>query len=44
MTAVTFIKNTIAHLVASIYTRIVSYTDALNQAREQSGRFSGAYW
>jgi len=44
MTAAALIKNTITRLVASLYARIVSYTDALNQARAQSGQFSGAYW
>jgi len=44
MSILTAIKNVIATFVVSIYARIVAYTDALNQARAQSGQFSGAYW
>jgi len=44
MSTILSLKNAIAAFAASIYARIVAYTDALNQARAQSGRFSGAYW
>jgi len=38
------IKSFIATAIASIYTMVVDLTEALNQARAQSGRFSGAHW
>jgi len=44
MSALVSLKNALTAFAASIYARIAAYTDALNQARAQSGRFSGAYW
>jgi len=44
MSTILSLKNALAAFAASICARIAAYTDALNQARAQSGRFSGAYW
>jgi len=44
MPALAFAQNALVNLAKSVYGRIVAYTDALNQARAQSARFSGAYW
>jgi len=44
MVILTALKNTLARVIASIYASIGNYTDALNQARAQSARFSGADW
>jgi len=44
MSALVSFKNALTAFVASLCDRIAAYTDALNQARAQSGRFSGAYW